>query len=263
MRRILLNDRFILLLILLNALIVFIQSFEGLPISIKSLLFIFDIALTSAFILEIILKIKQDSFRGFFLSGWNKFDFSIIFISALSLIISFTPVNFDDLSFILILRLTRVFKAFRFLKFIPNIDDLIKGVNRALKASVLVLFALIVYNFILSVISFYLFKDVAPEYFGNPLQAIYSIFKIFTVEGWYEIPDTISKNTSSWVGYLSVIYFILILISGGIFGLSLVNSIFVDAMVADNNNSLEENVNELTERIKDLTIKIEQLTKKH
>ena len=32
----------------------------------------------------------------------------------------------------------------------------------------------------------------------------------------------------------------MILITGGIFGLSLVNSIFVDAMVADNNDEIEK-----------------------
>lgn len=41
----------------------------------------------------------------------------------------------------------------------------------------------------------------------------------------------------------------MILITGGIFGLSLVNSIFVDAMVQDNNDELEKKVDLLNKKI--------------
>ena len=49
------------------------------------------------------------------------------------------------------------------------------------------------------------------------------------------------------------VYFVLILILGGIIGLSLVNSIFVDAMVSDNNDELEDEVKKLNEKIDLLT----------
>ena len=52
------------------------------------------------------------------------------------------------------------------------------------------------------------------------------------------------------------IYFVLILILGGIIGLSLVNSIFVDAMVSDNNDELEAEVKQLNEKIDLLTEEI-------
>lgn len=55
------------------------------------------------------------------------------------------------------------------------------------------------------------------------------------------------------------IYFVVILIAGGIIGLSLVNSIFVDAMVSDNNDDLEREVKKLNQKIDILTDEIRQL----
>jgi voltage-gated sodium channel len=54
-------------------------------------------------------------------------------------------------------------------------------------------------------------------------------------------------------------YFIFVVISGGIFGLSLVNSIFVDAMVSDNNDELENKIDLLDQKIDKLLTKKEEL----
>jgi len=81
------------------------------------------------------------------------------------------------------------------------------------------------------------------------MTSFYTIFRIFTVEGWYEIPDMIANNSTPSIGILSKIYFSVILLLGGIFGLSLVNSIFVDAMVSDNNDELERKINSLENKI--------------
>jgi len=140
-------------------------------------------------------------------------------------------------------------KFFRFIKFFPNINDLIRGIQRALRASLVILMGFFVFVFIISVLSCFLYKDIAPEYFHNPMTSFYTIFRIFTVEGWYEIPDMIANNSTPSIGILSKIYFSVILLLGGIFGLSLVNSIFVDAMVSDNNDELERKINSLENKI--------------
>ena len=89
---------------------------------------------------------------------------------------------------------------------------------------------------------------------------MYSIFKIFTTEGWNLIPDAIASKTSPGVAILSTAYFIMILVTGGILGMSLVNSIFVDAMVEDNNDELEAKMDDMNEKIDHLTDTIEKLT---
>jgi len=49
--------------------------------------------------------------------------------------------------------------------------------------------------------------------------------------------------------FLIKTYFVLILIVGGIVGLSLVNSIFVDSMVMDNTDELERKVELMNKKI--------------
>jgi voltage-gated sodium channel len=49
--------------------------------------------------------------------------------------------------------------------------------------------------------------------------------------------------------FFTYIYFIFVVLSGGILGLSLVNSIFVDAMVSDNNDELEKKIERLELKI--------------
>ena len=149
----------------------------------------------------------------------------------------------------------RVFKSFRFLKFIPGIEHLVKGISRAIKASVIILIGFAVYIFIIGIFSFFLYKEISPEYFGNPINSLYSIFKIFTVEGWYDIPEQLTKNLSPMISFFTYLYFIFVVISGGIFGLSLVNSIFVDAMVSDNNDELEKKIDDLNKKIDSLLTK--------
>ncbi len=258
-RKLLLNNRFILTLIVLNSLIIFVHSFDGLPQSLDISLITLDIILTLIFLLEILLKISISGWTNFYKDKWNKFDFYIVLFSVVFTFLPLMQLIQKDISFIIVLRVARAFKAFRFIKFIPDMDELIAGVKRALRASVLVIIVLVLYLFILAIFSTSLFKDLAPEYFSNPLKSLYSIFIVFTVEGWYEIPDAIIANSSRGMGIFATIYFIVVLFTGGILGLSLMNSIFVDSMVADNNDALEEKVEKLTDEIGTLSKKIDEL----
>ena len=238
----------------MNALIIFISGFE-LAETNKLILAIIDNIITGLFIIEVIVKFRAFGIKNYFLSNWNKFDFVLIALSIPSLISFILNIETASISFLLVFRVMRVFKSFRFLKFIPGIGNMIKGIQRALKASIIVLIGFVIYIFIVGIFSFYLFKSSAPEYFSNPITSLYSIFKVFTIEGWFEIPEQITKEYSSISAFFIYLYFIFILLTGGIFGLSLVNSIFVDAMVSDNNDELEYKIDILNKKIDKLLTK--------
>jgi voltage-gated sodium channel len=250
--RLLLNEKFILLLILLNALIIFISGFET-NHKINISLQLIDNLITGLFLTEILVKFGEYGVRNYFEENWNKFDFILICLSVPTLISFLGGFKIDSLSFLLVLRVLRIFKSLRFLKFIPGIDHLVNGLSRAFKASVFVLIGFAIYLFIIGIFSFYIFKEVSPEYFDTPLLSLYSIFKIFTIEGWYEIPESITVGLSITSSFLTYLYFIFVVFSGGIFGLSIVNSIFVDAMVSDNNDELEKKI-ELIDKKLDILI---------
>ena len=214
---------------------------------------------TILFIIEMLVKINEFGFSKFIVDRWNRFDFILIVISIPSLAVIFYNNSDLQLNIFLTLRVFRVFKFFRLIRFFPNVSNLFTSVQRALKTSYIVIAGFFLLVFIVSIVTCSLYKNIAPEYFGDPLDSFYSIFRLFSVEGWYEIPDLIAIRTSPAIGFLSKLYFIMLLLCGGIIGLSLVNSIFVDAMVSDNNDDLQKDVTELNNKIDVLTKKIDEL----
>ena len=248
-----LNERNIMIIIVLNSITVFIEGFDDLPFILLELFGVLDHVFTLIFCLELIIELKHFGWKEYVKSGWNRFDIFLVILSIPSLFMAFTSLHDLNFGFFLVLRLSRVFKFFRFIRFIPGIEHLISGVKRAMKSSVLVLLSFFILILVLSMLTCFLFKQISPEYFGNPLISLYSIFKIFTVEGWYEIPDSIALKSSPIVAFLARFFFSSLLIVGGILGLSLVNSIFVDSMVSDSNLGLEQKIDEMNKKIDFLT----------
>jgi voltage-gated sodium channel len=249
LKRFFLNDNIILGVIIINSITILFGAFDNLsPAQIKLITSI-DNVITIIFIIEMIVKLLEYRIKGYFSSNWNKLDFFLVLLSIPALISWIFDLSLSNLSFFLIFRVLRVFKSFRFLKFVPGITELIKGVQRALKTSVVIILGFCVYIFIIGIFSTYLFQNIAPEHFSNPLTSFYSIFKIFTVEGWYEIPEEIASTTVGAVSFFSKLYFVFILVTGGIFGLSLVNSIFVEAMLSDNTDDISQKIDKLEEKL--------------
>ena len=106
--------------------------------------------------------------------------------------------------------------------------------------------------FIFGMINCGLYREVAPQYFSTPLEAVYTMFRIFTVEGWYEIPDAIAAATSPAIGALSRLYFCILLGAFGLLGMSFINSVFVDAMVEDNNDDLKDQLDRIERKLDEM-----------
>lgn len=254
-KRLFLNDKFILILILLNSAVLFANSYFRAEND-KYVLALIDHLITFLFIVELVFKCREYGIKGYFQSNWNTVDFVLVSLSVPALLTFIFKIEIIDFSFLLVFRVLRVFKAFRFFKFIPNVGELVAGVQRALKASVFVFLGFAVYIFIIAVLSFYLFQNSGSEYFKNPMVSLYSTFKIFTVEGWFEIPEQIIAGYSNVAIFFTYLYFIFVVLSGGIFGLSIVNSIFVDSMVSDNNDGLENKIDALDAKVTEILTKI-------
>lgn len=233
---------------MLNTVIMFIGGFW--PES--QWLEICDAFFTVIFLFEAIAKVFEHGWIAYWKQGWNRFDF-IVLIIALPSLASFFVDHALATNTILALRSLRLFKSLKMLRFIPNIQKLLKGLKLAYKSSFLVLIAFVSLLVIFSILSSTIFGKIAPEYFGNPAISIYSIFRLFSVEGWYEMPDAIAANsTPSW-GVFARCYFSILMFLGGIIGMSLVNSIFVDAMTEDNNDEVLEKLERIEKQLKELT----------
>lgn len=245
LKRFFTNDHIMLVLVLINTGIIFISGF--IPNQGETLLII-DTLFTLLFLIEAVVKINVQGFSQYWSDSWNRFDFIIVLIALPSCINAFGFV-FPGTNILLSLRTMRAFKSFRLLKFVPNVDNLLNGVKLAFKASYIVTIGLIVLLLVFSIITTFLFGSSAPQFFGNPALSVYSIFRLFTIEGWYDMPEAIAINSGSAMAVFARIYFSILLFMGGIIGMSLVNSIFVDAMAADNNDEVIEKLSQLEEKL--------------
>ena len=241
-------------LIILNSITIFLEE-SGI---VNRYLYYLDLACTLAFIVEMVVKIRHFGWSAYWSSIWNKLDGFLVIASLPSVIALFIPqASILDISIVLIFRVLRVLRFFRLFRIFPNFETIGRNFWKAMKDSTPVFLCFVLIVLVWSMVTCFFFKGVAPEYFGSPLESIYTAFRLCTIEGWYEIPDDISQLVSPFMGHIVRLYFVIIVILGGVIGISLVNSVFVDAMVSDNNDSLEAKVSSLQEQLD----RIEQMLK--
>ena len=250
LRRFVLNERNILMAIFINSFIIFMLYF---PQFTKNWWLIgLDHFFILLFSVEVYVKWKEHGRKAYFANAWNVFDFILVVGSLPSLLVDFLPV--PDTYLLMILRIFRLIRIMRFIRFVPDIGKVLKGLGRALRASVFVFIALLILNFMLALLSCHLFGKLAPDFFGNPLISAYSIFQMFTLEGWNEIPIVIARSMDNpFLEGMMRLYFVVTVLMGGIFGMSLANAVFVDEMTMDNNLELEQKIDRLQEQIQALT----------
>ena len=236
-----------LALVIINTSIMYIGGFYN-----ESYIFVvLDSIFTLLFLVEAIVKIKTYGWKAYWSDGWNKFDFVLVLCAMPSLLNLVADTGLST-NILLSFRTFRAFKSFRLFQFIPNIEYLIRGVKLACKASFVVVIAFLILLLVFSILTSTIFGNIAPEYFGDPATATYSIFRLFTIEGWYEMPDAIAKNSQEGMSTFAKVYFSILLFAGGIIGMSLVNSIFVDAMAQDNNDEVMDKLKEIEKKIDEM-----------
>jgi voltage-gated sodium channel len=266
MQKLLLNERFMLSAVTLNVIIIFLQGC-GLENGVMGAV---DILCTVIFICEMVLKHRLYGVRGYWKDGWNILDGTVTLLSLPSLLVYFLPTT-GGMKILVTLRALRVFKSFRTVRHFPNIKEIWKGFRLAMRQSAGFLIGYLVIIVVIAMFNSALFSESAPQYFKTPLDAIYTVFQLFTVEGWYDIPNAVAGDMAPiWV-HIVRFYFCVLLIGGGIIGMSLINSIFVDALAADNNDDVKakldameqqmaENQRQMEQKIDDLQQTIERLT---
>jgi voltage-gated sodium channel len=230
MKTILQNEKLIFFLILFNLIIIYLHSFE----LFQPYYFYFDlidIFLTLFFAVEIAHSIIfiYKSFSVYFKSNSNKLDFISVLLSLPSILILIDS-EFEILSGFIALRSFRLFKTLRIIEYIPGGKKITNKILSAFKGVTFILFAFVIFTTVISVISVSLFKNIAPLYFNNAFESFYTIFKIFSGDGFSDVVGEIQAHSSEAATAFAKLYFVLIVFLGTILGLSLVNSIFINEM---------------------------------
>ncbi len=131
-KRIFLEERKVLYAIVLNTAVIFIMYFP----KFKDSIFLewIDHFFILFFTIEAIVKIREYGRKNYFSSSWNVFDFILVVGSLPSLLMLFLPL--PDTSLLMILRIFRLVRIMRFIRFVPDVNKVVSGLTRALKASV-------------------------------------------------------------------------------------------------------------------------------
>lgn len=248
MKKIFLNDRFILWVILLNCIILFVEEMG----CIHPYVILADIVCLVVFFIEMVVKHGILGFKGYWRNGWNRMDGILVLSGLLSLPSTLGLLHTPDVSVLLVLRGLRIFRFFRVMHLFPNFTSIMRNFGRALKDSASLFVGYLVVLFLSSMISCELFSERSPELFGDPLLSISSTFRLFTIEGWYEIPDAVCLDMARPYSTFVHAYFIGLLVLGGIIFMSLLNSVFVDAMVSDNNDEVLAKLEKIEKELQEL-----------
>ena len=247
MKKLFLNERVILWVVVINMLVIFLQGC-GLN---NAVMGVIDILCTVIFVVEMVIKLRTYGFRKYWHDGWNILDGTVTLLSLPALLVYLFPAT-GGMKILVVLRVLRVFKSFRAARHFPHLREIWKGFKLALRQSAGFLLGYFIIIVVIAMFNSALFCQAAPQYFATPLDAIYSVFQLFTVEGWYDIPNAVAGEMAPIGAHLVRIYFCILLIGGGIIGMSLINSIFVDALASDNNDDVKAQLHDIEQKIEDL-----------
>jgi voltage-gated sodium channel len=159
-------------LIVLNAIILGIETSDAAMARVGDLLEAANRAIVAVFVVEIVIKLVAFGPR-FFRSGWNVFDFVIVGISIV-------PVA-GQLS---ILRTLRILRVLRLLSTVKRLRMLVESLMRALPGIGWSAALLAMVFYIFGVMGTELFGDRFPQWFGSLGSSLYSLFQVMTLESW-------------------------------------------------------------------------------
>ena len=165
-------QRTILVIIMVNAIVLGIETSEAAMASYGPLLVALDQIALAIFVAEILLKLYALG-HGYFRDPWNLFDFTIIAIALLPVSEGFA-----------VLRALRVLRAFRLISMVPKMRLVVQAFLKAIPGmgSITLLMVLVFYVF--AVMATKLFGDAFEDWFGSVGASLYSLFQIMTLESW-------------------------------------------------------------------------------
>ncbi|MDH5785689.1 MAG: ion transporter [Chromatiales bacterium] len=165
-------QKFIIVLIVINAVILGMQTSPSLEESIGVQLNLADQAILAVFVFEIAVKLYAFGL-GFFKRAWNNFDFIIV---GIALVPASGPLA--------VLRALRVLRVLRMISMVPRLRFVVEALLHAIPgiSSIAALMLLIFYVF--AVMATSIFGEAFPEWFGNIGASMYTLFQVMTLESW-------------------------------------------------------------------------------
>lgn len=219
--------RVIISLILINAIIVGLETYRGLYEGYSAWFYYADRILLWLFTIEIALRlIASKPLSSYFKDSWNLFDLFIVLSGHL----------FVGAHFVTVLRILRVLRLLRAISVIPSLKKIVNALLLTIPAlgNIMLLLGLLFYIF--AVIGTSLFGQHMPEYFGTLHHTLITLFQVVTLESWASavMRPVLEFAPWAWIYFVS---FILV-------GTFVIVNLFVGVIVSNVEKANEELVEE-------------------
>ncbi|GEN87365.1 ion transporter [Oceanobacillus sojae] len=206
-------------LILLNAIIVGLETYPAINQRYAASLYWIDAVLLIIFMVEIMIRIIGSySLAHFFKNPWNVFDFVIVAASIL----------FVGSNYVIVLRIFRILRVLRAISIIPSLRKMVNALLLTIPSMGNIMILLAIFFYIYAVIGTMLFQSIAPDHFGSLHRTLLTLFQLITLDSWATgVMYPILEETS-----IALIYFISFILIGAF----VIINLFVGVIV----NNVEE-----------------------
>ncbi|MCP5163356.1 MAG: ion transporter [Hahellaceae bacterium] len=162
----------ILCLIVLNAVILGLETHSGVMASFGGVIRWLDNSLLVVFVIEIVARIAVYRQR-FFRDTWSLFDFAVVAIALIPASGGFA-----------VLRALRVLRVLRVLTIVPSMRKVVGALVGAIPGLTSIALVLLLIYYVFAVIATNLFAADHPEFFGSLGASLYTLFQVMTLESW-------------------------------------------------------------------------------
>jgi voltage-gated sodium channel len=181
--------------ILANALVLGLETYEGVKREAGGLLDVLDAVFLGVFVVELGIRFAAVGARPgrFFRSGWNVFDFVVV-------VAAFLPGLRENAT---LLRLARLARIVRVVRLLPDLRVLVSAVVRSVPGvlSLAVMTLLLIYLY--GMVGWVILGEELPERYGNAGEAMLTMFVLLSLEN---LPTYIEegRRVSDW----TIVFFV-------------------------------------------------------
>jgi voltage-gated sodium channel len=189
------TERVIMALIVVNAVILGLETNKSVMASSGHLLQVLDHVILAVFVVEIAARVivhRLDFFR----DPWSVFDFIVIGIALVPATETFS-----------VLRSLRVLRVLRLITGIPTLRRVVAGLLAALPGMGAIVFLIGLIYYVFAVMATKLFGDDNPDLFGTLADSLFTLFTVMTLEGWVNdvAKPVMAKHPYAWIFFISYI----------------------------------------------------------
>jgi voltage-gated sodium channel len=179
-------------LILINAVILGLETSPSLMAVWGSWLSAADRAILGVFVVEIALRLYVNRLA-YFRDPWNVFDFTVV---AIALVPASGPLA--------VLRALRILRVLRLITLVPSMKRVVGGLLSALPGLTSVMGIICIIFYVAAVIATKLFAADFPALFGDLGKSAFTLFQVMTLEGWAMevVRPVMAVYPSSWIFFL-------------------------------------------------------------